>query len=62
MFSLPLIATEEVMYKIDRPTKQQVRDWLMRRHINPEPLPLMEQIRHELHWKLGRKEPNEMNL
>jgi hypothetical protein len=50
------------MYKIDRPTKQQVRDWLMRRHINPEPLPLMEQIRHELHWKLDRKEPNAMNL
>lgn len=46
---------EAVMYKINRPTKQQVRDWLMRRHCNPEPPPKMEEIRRELGWKLVEK-------
>ena len=43
------------MDQVDRPTKQQVRDWLMRRHLNPEPPPGMDQIRRELGWRLPEK-------
>jgi hypothetical protein len=39
----------------DRPTKEQVRDWLMHRHVNPGPPPGMEQIRRELGWDLAEK-------
>ncbi len=45
---------EGVMDKIYRPTKEQVRSWLMHRALNPTPPPGMEQIRRELGWKRVR--------
>jgi hypothetical protein len=34
------------------PTKQQVRDWLSQRLLQPRPLPDIKQIRRELGWDL----------
>lgn len=40
----------------NRPTKEQVRQWLMQRTRRCEPLPDIEQIQRTLGWKLA---PNE---
>lgn len=37
---------------IHQPSKELVRDWLLRRRTQSEPPPTMEQVRRELGWKL----------
>jgi hypothetical protein len=39
------------MLKSTQPTKEQVRDWMMHRHTDHNPLPDIKQIRRELGWK-----------
>lgn len=36
----------------NRPTKELVREWLRQRSSHPAPLPNIEQIQHQLGWKL----------
>lgn len=40
------------MEQVNRPGKERVREWLMRRLANPAPPPNLEQIRRELGWSL----------
>ena len=40
------------MNKVEQPSKQQVRDWLVQGHLNPAPPPSMAQIRRELGWSM----------
>jgi hypothetical protein len=40
------------MTKPTAPTKEQVRDWLIHRQADPQPLPELKQIRRELGWDL----------
>jgi hypothetical protein len=39
----------------DRPSKGLIREWLMRRQVNREPLPEMGQIRRVLGWARTKK-------
>jgi hypothetical protein len=41
------------MKQNNRPSKEQVRNWLMERWKHKAPLPAIEQIRHQLNWDLG---------
>jgi len=38
------------MEKINRPTKEQVRQWLLDRRNGRKPLPDVEQIQRQLNW------------
>jgi hypothetical protein len=39
----------------NRPSKELIREWLMRRQVNREPLPEMEQIQRALGWARTKK-------
>ncbi|WP_147383851.1 hypothetical protein [Noviherbaspirillum sedimenti] len=41
--------------EIERPTKEQVRSWMVERLARPSPLPSLEQIRRDLGWKMAEK-------
>lgn len=39
--------------EINRPTKEQVRNWMAERLARPVPLPSLEQIRRDLGWNVA---------
>jgi hypothetical protein len=43
------------MYAMNKPTPQQVRDWMKQRQINHRALPTPEEIRRQLGWNLINK-------
>jgi hypothetical protein len=53
-----LLALEWVVTKVERPTKQRLREYLYRRQRSSEPPPTREQARRELGWNLTPKPKN----
>jgi hypothetical protein len=43
------------MSNVQKPTKQQLREYLYARHKSPEPPPSPDQIRRELGWAMVQR-------
>lgn len=41
---------------VQKPSKQQLREYLYARHKSPEPPPAPERVREMLGWKLSQRE------
>lgn len=47
-----------MMDQSNRPSKEQVREWLMHRQVSSEALPYIHQIRRELGWRPEKEDKN----
>lgn len=47
-----------MMDQSNRPSKEQVREWLLHRQVSSEALPDIDQIRRELGWRPAEADKN----